>query len=195
MPGVELEYVESESENEEIFYDVENYILHRTVYNNNITALIDLLKQSEYNLAEKDIHGNTPLHLSIMLGHHECTKLLLTYDAPSIPDREIICMCLKKLKKQSRVKIEEKQPELTNALADIPDFYVEIKWDFHSWIPLISRFLPSDTCKLYKRNSDVRIDSTLLDFHDMRWQRGDLSFIFHGSGNSTKREMYVLLLY
>ena len=208
MPGVELEYVESESENEEIFYDVENYILHRTVYNNNITALIDLLKQSEYNLAEKDLHGNTPLHLSIMLGHHECTKLLLTYNAPvaiknsvgwnclaesiSYGDREIICMCLKKLKKQSRVKIEEKQPELTNALADIPDFYVEIKWDFHSWIPLISRFLPSDTCKLYKRNSDVRIDSTLLDFHDMRWQRGDLSFIFHGSGNSTKREMYVL---
>ncbi|KAL5249974.1 hypothetical protein ACHWQZ_G015896 [Mnemiopsis leidyi] len=218
MPEVELEYVDSDSEasGEEIFYDVESYVLHKAVFHNNITQLIDLLKQKVYDLSEKDPHGNTPLHISIMMGHKECTKLLLTHDAPvalknnlgwnclaesiSFGDREVITMCLKKLKKQSRIRIEEKQPDLTNALAEIADFYVEIKWDFNSWIPLISRFLPSDTCKLYKRNSDVRIDSTLMDFHDMRWQRGDLSFIFHGSPKNAKvsangrkkREMYVL---
>lgn len=219
MPGVELEYVDSDSDvsGEEIFYDVESYVLHKAAYNNNITQLIDLLKQKVYDISEKDPHGNSPLHVSIMLGHKECTKVLLTYDAPvafknalgwnslaeaiSYGDREIITMCLRKLKKQSRVRIEEKQPELTSALSEIADFYVELKWDFHSWIPLISRFLPSDTCKLYKRSSDVRIDSTLMDFHDMRWQRGDLSFIFHGSKNRNettntnykkKREMYVL---
>ena len=215
MPGVELEYVESDSDHSnDIFYDIdENYIIHRLVFQNRITELLDSLKNGDYNLSEKDPHGNTALHISIMLGHHECTKLLLAHEAPvafknnlgwnslaeaiSYGDREIITMCLKKLKKQSRQKIEQKQPELTKALSSIEDFYVEIKWDFHSWIPLISRFLPSDTCKLYKRGSDVRIDSTLMDFQEMRWQRGDLSFIFHGNpgtdnkGNP-KREMYVL---
>lgn len=217
MPGAELEYVDSDSvaSGEEIFYDAEeSYVLHRTVYNNNISHLLELLKGENCDLYERDPYGNTPLHLAIMLGHKECSKLLLAHDAPvaiknglgwnalaesiSYGDRELITLCLKKLKKQSRVRIEEKQPELTDALAGIPDFYVEIKWDFHSWIPLISKLLPSDTCKLYKRNSDVRIDSTLMDFHDMRWQRGDLSFIFHGTPKSKpknghkKREMYVL---
>ena len=215
MPDVELEYVDSDSSvsGEDIFYDVDNFILHKAVFCNDIIQLVELLKQNVYDITEKDPQGNTPLHLSVMLGHNECTKLLLTNDAPvaiknalgwnslaesiSYGNREIIKLCLKKLKKQSRVKIEEKQPELTNALAEIPDFYVEIQWDFHSWIPLISRFLPSDTCKLYKKKSDVRIDSTLMDFHDMRWQRGDLSFIFHGTKkrtkiNNKKREMYVL---
>lgn len=215
MPNVELEYVDSDSgaSGEEIFYDIENFIIHKAIFSNDISSLVELLKQNVYDISEKDPQGNSPLHLSIMLGYKECTKLLLTHDAPvavknnlgwnclaesiSYGNREIITLCLKKLKKQSRVKIEEKQPELTNALSEIQDFYVEIKWDFHSWIPLISRFLPSDTCKLYKKGSDVRIDSTLMDFHDMRWQRGDLSFIFHGSNrktqnNNKKREMYVL---
>jgi len=84
-----------------------------------------------------------------MLGHKECVKLLLAHDATvavknalgwnslaeaiSYGDRETITMVLKKLKQQSRVRIEERQPDLTNALGRIEDFYVEIKWDFHSW--------------------------------------------------------------
>ena len=43
------------------------------------------------------------------------------------------------------------------------DFYVEIKWDFESWIPLVSRFLPSDVCKLHKKGTKIRIDCTLGD--------------------------------
>lgn len=219
MPGVELEYVESDSQDSvnEIFYDVESYILHKAAFNNDISRLLNLLKEKAYDIIEKDAHGNTPLHLAIMLGHKECVKLLLAHDATvavknalgwnslaesiSYGDRETITMVLKKLKQQSRVRIEERQPDLTNALGRIDDFYVEIKWDFHSWIPLISRFLPNDVCKVYKNNGDVRIDSTLMDFHEMRWQRGDLSFIFHGAtreiegknkGRESKRQMYVL---
>ena len=66
MPEVELEYVDSDSEasGEEIFYDVESYVLHKAVFHNNITQLIDLLKQKVYDLSEKDPHGNTPLHIS-----------------------------------------------------------------------------------------------------------------------------------
>jgi len=47
-------------------------------------------------------------------------------------------------------------------------------------VPLVSRILPSDICKIYKRGSSIRLDTTLLDFNDMKWERGDISFIFNG---------------
>ena len=88
------------------------------------------------------------------------------------------------------------------ALKEMFDFYVEIKWDFESWIPLVSRFLPSDVCKLYKKGAKLRVDCTLGDLARnaasssnstpgnsdgpsgisaasvVNWQRGDLTFIF-----------------
>ena len=47
-------------------------------------------------------------------------------------------------------------------------------------MPLVSRILPSDICKIYKRGSSIRLDTTLLDFNDMKWERGDISFVFNG---------------
>lgn len=84
------------------------------------------------------------------------------------------------------------------ALNRINDFYMELKWDFQSWgkalaafllfytivccclVPLVSRILPSDICKIYKSGANIRLDTTLVDFSDMRWERGDISFIFNG---------------
>lgn len=40
--------------------------------------------------------------------------------------------------------------------------------------------LPSDICRIYKKGSSIRLDSTLVDFNDMRWERGDISFLFNG---------------
>ncbi|CAB3380686.1 Hypothetical predicted protein [Cloeon dipterum] len=57
---------------------------------------------------------------------------------------------------------------------------MELKWDFQSWVPLVSRILPSDICKIHKRGSSMRLDTTLVDFNDMKWERGDISFIFNG---------------
>lgn len=43
-------------------------------------------------------------------------------------------MCLlKKLRQQSKETLEERGPALIQALKDIGDFYVELKWDFQSW--------------------------------------------------------------
>lgn len=47
-------------------------------------------------------------------------------------------------------------------------------------MPLVSRILPSDICKIYKSGANIRLDTTLVDFSDMRWERGDISFIFNG---------------
>lgn len=39
---------------------------------------------------------------------------------------------------------------------------------------------PSDTYKVYKQGSNVRIDTTLLGFDHANWQRGNRSYIFKG---------------
>lgn len=98
--------------------------------------------------------------------------------------------------------MEERRPNLVEALNKINDFYMELKWDFHSWgrysgfitvlwvlmsdyiaVPLVSRILPSDICKIYKTGANIRLDTTLVDFSDMRWERGDISFIFNGNAS------------
>lgn len=81
-----------------------------------------------------------------------------------------------------------------------------MKWEFTSWgklsdnllsfgkkkvlftnyffycglVPLVSRMCPSDTYKVYKQGSKVRIDTTLLGFDQTDWHRGNTSYIFHG---------------
>lgn len=47
-------------------------------------------------------------------------------------------------------------------------------------VPLVSRILPSDICRIQKRGNTVRMDTTLVDFQDMKWERGDITFLFQG---------------
>lgn len=56
---------------------------------------------------------------------------------------------------------------------------------------MVSRILPSDICKIHKCGSSIRLDTTLVDFSDMRWERGDISFIFRG--DSAPREALTVL--
>ncbi|KAF4797649.1 Ankyrin repeat domain-containing protein 13C [Turdus rufiventris] len=98
---------------------------------------------------------------------------------------------LRKLKQQSRESVEEKRPRLLKALKELGDFYLELHWDFQSWVPLLSRILPSDACKIHKQGINIRLDTTLIDFTDMKCQRGDLSFIFNG--DAAPSESFVVL--
>ncbi|KAH3849090.1 hypothetical protein DPMN_091483 [Dreissena polymorpha] len=171
-----------------------DFPLHLGVFNGDTQLVAQLVRV--HDLSQKDVHGNTPLHLAVMLGHKEIIRLLLAHgalvrvknnagwtplsEALSFGDRKIICSLLKSLKQQSRELLDQRRPALIQALEDIGDFYLELKWDFHSWVPLISRILPSDLCKIHKKGSCIRLDTTLVDFNDMRWERGDITFVFNG---------------
>ncbi|XP_034939862.1 ankyrin repeat domain-containing protein 13C isoform X2 [Chelonus insularis] len=170
------------------------YPIHKCIFQGDIKSLSSLLRT--HDIAEKDKHGNTPLHLAVMLGRKECVQLLLSHGAPvkvknlagwsplaeavSYGDRQTISSLVRKLKQQTREQLEERRPNLVAALREMGDFYMELKWDFQSWVPLVSRILPSDICRIYKRGASIRMDTTLVDFNDMRWERGDISFIFNG---------------
>ncbi|XP_076063246.1 ankyrin repeat domain-containing protein 13C isoform X2 [Oratosquilla oratoria] len=174
--------------------DENSFELHESVFRGDIRRVSQLIRN--HDVAKKDKHGNTPLHLAVMLGHKECIHLLLAHSAPvkvknchgwsplaeaiSYGDRQTITLLLRKLKQQSRGHMEIRRPDLVKALQQMGDFYMELKWDFQSWVPLVSRILPSDICKINKRGAAIRLDTTLVDFNDMRWERGDISFLFSG---------------
>ncbi|XP_021429917.1 ankyrin repeat domain-containing protein 13C-A isoform X2 [Oncorhynchus mykiss] len=148
----------------------EGFPVHECVFKGDVRSLSSLIRTQ--NIAQKDLHGNTPLHLAVMMGHK-------------------VTALLRKLKQQSRESVADKRPKLLNALKELGDFYLELHWDFQSWVPLLSRILPSDACKIYKQGINIRLDTTLIDFTDMKCQRGDLSFIFNG--DAIPSESFVVL--
>ncbi|KAJ3599516.1 hypothetical protein NHX12_033475 [Muraenolepis orangiensis] len=159
--------------------------VHECVFKGDVRRLSSLIRTQ--NIAQKDLHGNTPLHLAVMMGNKECAHLLLAHNAPvkvknaqgwsplaeaiSYGDRQMITALLRKLKQQSRETVEDKRPKLLTALKELGDFYLEVHWDFQSW--------------------ECRLDTTLIDFTDMKCQRGDLSFIFNG--DAVPSESFVVL--
>ncbi|KAB7503248.1 Ankyrin repeat domain-containing protein 13C, partial [Armadillidium nasatum] len=175
--------------------DQDKFELHEAIFRGDIRRASALIRKY-VDLSNKDKHGNTPLHLAVMLGHKECIHLLLAHGAPvkvknsggwsplaeaiSYGDRQTIYILFEKLKAQSREQMEDRRPDMIKALEQMGDFYMELKWDFQSWVPLVSRMLPSDVCRIYKKGAAIRLDTTLVDFNDMRWERGDISFIFSG---------------
>jgi len=62
----------------------------------------------------------------------------------------------------------------------LPDFYMEIHWEFKSWVPLVSRLCPWDTYKIWKKGASIRVDTTLVGFENMKWIRGNISVMFNG---------------
>ncbi|XP_015585534.1 ankyrin repeat domain-containing protein 13C isoform X2 [Cephus cinctus] len=178
----------------------DQYPLHRCIFEGDIKGLSLLIRT--HDVSEKDNQGNTPLHLAVMLGRKEFVQLLLAHgasvkiknlagwsplaEAISYGDRQTISSLVRKLKQQAREQMEERRPNLVTALRQMGDFYMELKWDFQSWVPLVSRILPSDICRIHKSGASIRMDTTLVDFNDMRWERGDISFIFNGDQKPSK---------
>jgi len=171
--------------------------LHEAVFNNDVLRLRMLLSSETHDINQRDKFGNTALHLATMMGFIDCVSVLTENncdvniknekgwtplaEAVSFGSRTSIKSILARIKRQSKSSLEERRPQLVETLKNFQDFQMDIKWEFHSWVPIISRWLPSDTCKISKKGSNIRLDTTLIEFTDMKWQRGDISFLFNGS--------------
>ncbi|XP_076829117.1 ankyrin repeat domain-containing protein 13C-like [Brachyhypopomus gauderio] len=185
--------------------NISEFPVHQCVFRGDVDLLSSIIHI--HKIAQKDMHGNTPLHLAVMMGHKECAHLLLDHSVPvrvrnvlgwsplseaiSYGDRQMITTLLRTLKQQCRESVESKRPKLVQALWELGDFYLELHWDFQSWVPLLSGFLPSDTCKIYKQGINIRLDTTLVDCCDRKCRRGNLSFIFHG--DAAPAEAFIVL--
>uniref|UniRef100_A0A8C9KHC9 Ankyrin repeat domain 13D n=1 Tax=Panthera tigris altaica TaxID=74533 RepID=A0A8C9KHC9_PANTA len=66
----------------------------------------------------------------------------------------------------------------TQRLAGIPELLSKLRQV--QQVPLVSKMCPSDVYRVWKRGESLRVDTSLLGFEHMTWQRGRRSFIFKG---------------
>ncbi|XP_063061856.1 ankyrin repeat domain-containing protein 13B [Engraulis encrasicolus] len=181
--------------------DNSRYPLHYLVWHNKHRQLQKELSAGEQvDVESVDPRGRTPLHLAVTLGHLECARVLLQHgadvckenrngwtvlqEAISTRDPEIVRLVLCYRDYQRTAKRLAGIPLLLERLRQAEDFYVEMKWEFTSWVPLVSRICPSDTYRVWKSGQCLRVDTTLMGFEQMTWQRGNRSFIFRGQDSS-----------
>ncbi|KAL0610804.1 Ankyrin repeat domain-containing protein 13A [Plecturocebus cupreus] len=151
------------------------------------------------NVEAVDPRGRTLLHLAVSLGHLESARVLLRHkadvtkenrqgwtvlhEAVSTGDPEMVYTVLQHRDYHNTSMALEGVPELLQKILEAPDFYVQMKWEFTSWVPLVSRICPNDVCRIWKSGAKLRVDITLLGFENMSWIRGRRSFIFKGEDN------------
>uniref|UniRef100_A0A8C2HPM8 Ankyrin repeat domain 13A n=1 Tax=Cyprinus carpio TaxID=7962 RepID=A0A8C2HPM8_CYPCA len=175
--------------------------LHALVWENDYRSCM-CLHSFQSNIEEVDPRGRTPLHLAVSLGHLESVRVLLRHgadvskendknwtvlqEAVSTGDPEMVQLVLQRRDYLKASTALGGVPELLCKIRESPDFYMEMKWEFTSWIPLVSRVCPSDVCRIWKSGACLRVDTTLLGFENMTWIRGRRSYIFRGEDNSTE---------
>uniref|UniRef100_UPI00398F4113 ankyrin repeat domain-containing protein 13B n=1 Tax=Pristiophorus japonicus TaxID=55135 RepID=UPI00398F4113 len=177
----------------------EKYPLHYLVWHNKYKELEKELSTKQVDTEQLDPRGRTPLHLAVTLGYLECTRVLVKHgadvskenrngwtglqEAVSTGDLELVQLVLRYRDYQRSIKRLSGIPCLLEKLRQAQDFYVEMKWEFTSWVPLVSKICPSDTYRVWKSGQNLRVDTTLLGFDHMTWQRGNRSFVFRGQDN------------
>uniref|UniRef100_H3DEM4 Ankyrin repeat domain 13A n=1 Tax=Tetraodon nigroviridis TaxID=99883 RepID=H3DEM4_TETNG len=170
--------------------------LHSAVWENDYRKLEEQIQIPQNDTEAVDPRGRTPLHLAVSLGHLESVRVLLRHNASvtkenasnwtvlqeavSTGDPEMVQLVLQRRDYLKASAALGGVPELLAKIRESPDFYMEMKWEFTSWIPLLSRVCPSDVCRIWKSGANLRVDATLLGFENMTWIRGRRSYIFRG---------------
>ncbi|EXB55126.1 Ankyrin repeat domain-containing protein 13C [Morus notabilis] len=154
-------------------------------------------------LDRRDVpNRETPLHLSVRLNNAVAARTLanagadvsLQNSAGWNPLQEALCrrssdiaLVLLRLHHRSAwTKWRRRLPRAIAVLRRMRDFYMEISFHFESSvIPFVGKIAPSDTYKIWKRDGNLRADTSLAGFDGLKIQRADQSFLFLGDGDQS----------
>ncbi len=114
--------------------------------------VVRLLMDSGANILIKDSHGWT-----------------ISDEARANHNVGLFSMIFDKHLQQRKKIFYRNRPFIMEKLSQCPDFYVEIKWHLHSSvIPLVQKFLPSDTYYIWKYGMNVRLDFQFVGMNGMK---------------------------
>ncbi|XP_073299058.1 uncharacterized protein [Primulina huaijiensis] len=137
----------------------------------------------------------TPLHLAVRLNDVIATRALVTAGADiSLQNgagwnplqeallhrsTEIVSVLVQRHHLAAWSKWRRRLPSVVAALRRMRDFYMEISFHFESSIvPFVGKIAPSDTYKIWKREGNLRADTSLAGFEGLKIQRANQSFLF-----------------
>lgn len=181
-----------------------SYYFHYLVFTCQIASISQFLHLSPLNLDEiinyRDHNGNSPLFLAVKLcsasrEYLSIVRMLIEHgadihqkdlngwtmidEAVSQKNRELVSVLFEYLYIEKLISWEKNRKTAQEFLTALPNFYVEIKWEFTSnVIPLVSKIGPHDTCKLWKIADKLRFDNTLVGWKNLRCKRRNISLIF-----------------
>ena len=178
--------------------------LHELVFSNDYSQLQQRLSQVTDKTLIRQLHrGQSLLTLAVSLGHLECVKILIDngcsaldrngfgwsayHESISYGNREIIKIMYKSKRQELANWLASKGKELLQQVnSDLQNVEFDMQWSFKSIIPFVSSLCPSDTYKVYKKGSNIRIDTTLVGYEQLNWIRGNISIIFKGDVKDPK---------
>jgi len=184
------------------------YALHRMIYRGDLPLLRRFLAMAPVNLPaainQPDHRGNSPLMLALKLSHESAcyytiARLLIAHGADAAlrdgsgwspmdeavvkGDRDMVGLLFDHLYAEKVRKWEAGKSRAAAALQTLPDFYMELKWEFDSAvIPLVSKLAPHDVCRIWKSGSSLRLDMTLVGWKKLHSKRRNLSILFLAQG-------------
>eukprot|EP00833_Pecoramyces_ruminatium_P016530 jgi/Orpsp1_1/1190562/evm.model.d7180000079799.1 len=175
---------------------LESYPIHRCIFRNDLDTLKELLldENIKKRINEKDNHGNTPIHLALMLDRRNCIIALInngcdvitrnnfkwnpTDEALMLGDVDIVEKITTSKYKSYIKKFIETMDEWNQVL---PNCYLKVKVKLKSSIPLFEMFGAKDTIEIIKKGKSLRINTTNagIDSRGMfKLYKGSLSFLF-----------------
>jgi len=172
------------------------YRLHFLIWSRDFDAVAKYIRSDTFEMFEFeriDPRGRTPLHLAISLGEFEIARMLLVsganptsknaggwsalHEAVSTGDPELVIEILVNRMSYRRQMEALGRTAILKHFFTMDNIYLEMKWEITSVIPLVGRFCPSDTMRLWKSGNHIRVDFSLVGMDKLSWQRGNRSIL------------------
>lgn len=113
--------------------------------------------------------------------------------ACSMKQRSILEILMVSVQKYKQYFLELHKLEIFRTLESLPDFLIDLHFECQSnYIPFLNYVSPSDTYKIYKRGSSLRLDMTLIGFKKLQSIRGNLTVIYKGRGQNNEGELLLI---